>query len=186
MSDDKIIDRKKFIKKGFFQFFNVFQDFFGEIKAISYSPIRPPGAIEEKLFLDTCVKCGKCIDACEQNSIKFSGMEASFIMGYPVISPKERPCFACDDLSCMKACPSGALVFTEKKDLKIGLAIVDKERCITYSGEECDICVKSCPFPDIAIKIDDNKNPSVLEPCIGCGLCEYWCEYSAIKINSFR
>ncbi|MFN8673468.1 MAG: 4Fe-4S dicluster domain-containing protein [Candidatus Sericytochromatia bacterium] len=183
---EKDIGRKDFLKKGFFQVFNFFQDIFGEVNSLSYSPIRPPGAIEEKKFLDTCVKCGSCISACGQSSIKFAGIEASFLIGYPIIIPSERPCFACDDLSCMKACPSGALQLTEKNNIKMGTAIVNKEKCITYSGKDCDICVKSCPFPQEAIFINENKNPIVNDSCIGCGLCEYWCEYKAISIKSNR
>lgn len=187
MSDDEIVSRKDFLKKGFLKFFGFIHESFGDsLGLISYSPIRPPGAIDEKSFLDTCVKCGKCVDVCPQGSIKFSGFEAGFVTGYPVIVPSEKPCFVCDDLSCMKNCPSGALILTEKQNIKMGVAEVITDKCITYDNKECNICVISCPFPDEAIFINENKNPVVTDKCTGCGLCEYWCNYKAIKIKSPR
>ncbi len=189
MPEDNNVDRKDFIKKGFFKLFGFIHENFGDslsLGILSYSPLRPPGAIEEKSFLDTCLKCGKCVEACPQDSIKLSGFEAKFIAGYPVVNPSDRPCFVCDDLSCMKACPSGALQFTEKHDIKMGIAKVNQDKCITYEGKECSICVIACPFPDDAIFINDKKNPVVNKSCIGCGLCEYWCDYDAITVSSYR
>lgn len=188
MSDDTV-SRKDFLKKGVFKLFGFIQETFGEhldLGPLSYSPIRPPGAIDEKIFLDTCVKCGKCAEACPQNSIKMSGIEASFVAGFPVVVPSERPCFVCDDLSCMKACPSGALQFTEKIHINMGIAKVNSDKCITYEGKECNICVTACPFPEEAIYLNKEKNPVVNKSCIGCGLCEYWCDYNAITIKSNR
>lgn len=184
---DEKIDRSQFLKKGFFKAFKFFTDILGDIPTISYSPIRPPGAIEESKFIDTCLKCGNCIKSCEQKSIKFSSFEAGFLVGFPIVEPNNRPCFACDDLSCMKACPTGALNLVDKEKISMGTAIVDKEKCVTYSGHICDMCVKACPFPEIAIKIDSNNNPNVMKDfCIGCGLCQYQCEYNAISIKSYR
>lgn len=184
---DEKIDRSQFIKKGFFKAFKFFSDTLGDIPAISYSPIRPPGAIQESKFIDTCLKCGDCIKSCEQKSIKFSGIEAGFLIGFPIVEVNSRPCFLCDDLSCMKACSTGALQFTDKEKISMGTAIVNANNCITYSGKSCDVCLSACPFPEIAIKIDINNNPNVIKDfCTGCGLCEYKCDYNAIIIKSYR
>jgi ferredoxin-type protein NapG len=146
VSEDNIT-RKDFFKKGIFKLFNFIQETVGDnLGVLSYAPIRPPGAIEESKFLDTCIKCGKCVEACEQNSIKFAGLEGVFVAGFPVVVPSERPCFVCDEQGCMNACPSGALQITPKKEIKMGLAIVNKENCITYQGKECNVCVISCPY----------------------------------------
>ncbi len=185
--DEEKVSRKDFFKKGFLKAFGFLQENFADsLGIIYYSPIRPPGAIEEKDFLDTCVKCGKCVDVCPQNSIKFSGLEAGFVAGFPVVKPDLRPCFVCDDLSCMKNCPTGALVLIPKENIRMGYAEVITDNCITYQGKECNICVMSCPFPEQAIFIDDKKNPKITDKCTGCGLCEYWCDYKAIKIKSYR
>lgn len=187
MSEEELVSRKDFLKKGVFKLFGFIQETLGDnLGLLSYSPIRPPGAIDEKAFLDTCVKCGQCATACTQNSIKMSGFEAGFVAGYPVVVASERPCFVCDDLSCMKACPTGALQLIPKKEIKMGLAEVNQDKCITYEGKECNICVMACPFPDDAIYINEEKHPVVNKSCIGCGLCDYWCDYNAITIKSFR
>ena len=187
MPDEEIVSRKDFLKKSVFKLFGFIQENFADnLGILGYSPLRPPGAIEEKDFLDTCVKCGKCATSCTQSSIKMSGLEAGFIAGYPVIIPAERPCFVCDDLSCMKACPTGALQLTDKLNIKMGIAQINQDKCITYKGKECNICVLSCPYPDEAIFINDDKHPVVNKSCIGCGLCDYWCDYNAITIKSFR
>ena len=82
---EETVSRKDFFKKGILKAFGFLQENFGDsLGIISYSPIRPPGAIDEKDFLDTCVKCGNCVDVCPQNSIKFSGLEAGFVAGFPV------------------------------------------------------------------------------------------------------
>jgi len=186
MSED-IISRKDFFRKGFSKFFSFLHETVGDnLGVLSYSPVRPPGAIEEKVFIDTCLKCGSCVKACEQESIRFAGIEAGFLVGFPVIVPNERACFVCDDLSCMKASPTGALLLTPENEIRMGTAIISKEKCITYEGKECSICVSSCPFPEQAIFINAEKHPQVTDSCIGCGLCEYWCDYNAIKIKSFR
>lgn len=186
MSEENI-SRKDFLKKGFFNFFNFIQENIGDsINILPPIPIRPPGAIEESKFLDTCVKCGKCVSSCEQKSIKTTSSENILTLGYPIIIPSERPCFVCDEQSCMNSCPTGALVLTPPKQIKMGIAIVNENKCITYQGKECDTCVKSCPFPSDAIRINENKHPLVTNSCIGCGLCEYFCDYKAIKIKSNR
>ena len=184
---EETVSRKDFFKKGILKAFGFLQENFGDsLGIISYSPIRPPGAIDEKDFLDTCVKCGNCVDVCPQNSIKFSGLEAGFVAGFPVVKVNEKPCFVCDDLSCMKNCPTGALVLVPKEEIKMGYAEVIQDKCITYQDKECNICVTSCPFPEVAISIDENKHPLVTDKCTGCGLCDYWCEFNAIKIQSYR
>lgn len=185
MSEESF-DRKTFIKRGVFKFFDFLRENLSESFGLSHSPIRPPGAIEESKFLDTCEKCGKCVSACTQGSIKFSGFEGGLLAGFPVVIPSEKPCFACDDLSCMKSCPTSALLFTPKADIRMGMAIVNIDKCITYQDKSCDICVKYCPFPNEAIFINTENHPEVTSKCIGCGLCEFNCDYRAIKIESNR
>lgn len=181
------VSRRDFVFKGFLKAIQgLFSNFYDENNIINKTYIRPPGAIEENKFLDTCIKCGKCAESCSQNSIRMSTIKDGLLVGYPIIVPSEKPCFVCDDLSCMKSCPSGALQLVEKENISIGIAKVIIDKCITYDNKSCDICIKSCPFPDKAIKLDDNNNPKVLDACIGCGLCEYWCDYSAIKVYSNR
>lgn len=185
MNEEQILTRKDFIKSGFLKMFRFLGDSIIEKIGGDYSPIRAPGAIDEKLFIDTCQKCGKCIEACHQESIRFSGIEAGFLAGFPVIVPSEKPCFVCNDLSCTKSCPSGALQIVPRNEIKMGIAVVN-DKCITYSGKECNICMISCPFPGEAILIDESLHPEIKDSCVGCGLCEYFCKYKAITIKSYR
>ena len=68
--------------------------------------LRPPGALAEPGFSDTCSRCGDCVKACPANAIKLIEDEAG---GLPHIVARESPCVVCTDLSCMKICPTGAL-----------------------------------------------------------------------------
>ncbi|OGW19439.1 MAG: hypothetical protein A2077_01095 [Nitrospirae bacterium GWC2_46_6] len=73
--------------------------------------------------------------------------------------------------------------------MKIGLAMIDKGRCLPYAhARPCIVCEEVCPTPKKAIwfekaKVKDRngkefivQQPRVdLELCIGCGICEAKC-----------
>ena len=99
----------------------------------------------------------------------------------------------------MPVCPTGALdksLVSEKDEsgekklninlAKMGLAVIDMETCIAYSGIQCDACYRTCPLIDKAITVDYTRNErtgkhAILAPvvhsisCTGCGLCEKSC-----------
>jgi ferredoxin-type protein NapG len=176
--------------------------------------LRPPGALSENDFLKTCIKCGLCVDACrnrDSNIIydekgKRVGTKEPILslanpgenrpMGTPFFIARQNPCFMCDDIPCVPACPSGALDITsvtnkktKKLDInkaKMGLAVVHKESCIAYWGLQCDACYRACPLMGEALSIDMQMNKrtgkhAFLLPivhsdvCTGCGLCEHAC-----------
>ena len=71
---------------------------------------RPPGAIsEEQEFLDTCERCHACAGACPYEAISTYGPAMGKLEGTPFIDPAKSPCHWCEDMPCLKACPSGAL-----------------------------------------------------------------------------
>jgi formate hydrogenlyase subunit 6/NADH:ubiquinone oxidoreductase subunit I len=93
---------------------------------------------------------------------------------------------------CGQVCPSGAiqkLPLEEKVQAKIGLAMIDKGRCLPHAyGIPCIVCEEVCPTPKKAIWFEEKsvknrggsdvivKQPHVdLELCIGCGVCEAKC-----------
>lgn len=93
---------------------------------------------------------------------------------------------------CSQVCPTGAireLKIEEKEKIKIGLAFIDKNRCLPYSqGINCIVCEEHCPTSPKAIKFIRIKakkpNGSVKKPlapvvdyelCVGCGICENKC-----------
>ena len=138
--------------------------------------LRPPGALPERAFLDTCYRCGNCADSCPVEAIQHSQSEDEALRGTPVIDPEGQPCIACEGLHCMQACPSGALVATPLTQIAMGLARVDAQSCQRSSGEDCRLCIDACPTPEKALAVDETARLVVYaEHCIGCGLCQHVC-----------
>src|SRR5262245_41346109 len=82
--------------------------------------LRPPGAVEETLFLERCTRCADCLEACPYESISKSPVD-----GFPVILPDEAPCRLCDDFPCITACETEALLpVSERGNVRMGLAEV--------------------------------------------------------------
>lgn len=78
--------------------------------------LRPPGALEEKDFLASCIKCGQCVQVCPVQAIQLADLVDGFGVGVPYIEAREQACdFSCDAVQCILACPTGALTY-EKPD----------------------------------------------------------------------
>lgn len=103
------------------------------------SRLRPPGALEEHDFLAACIKCGQCVQVCPVQAITLADMEDGLGTGVPYIDPRRQACdFSCDALSCILACPTGALSheLTAKEEVTAGLArLARPERCLARKGE---------------------------------------------------
>ena len=69
--------------------------------------------------------------------------------------PLSMSCNHCDEASCVKVCPTGAM----HKDGESGLVSVDQDKCIG-----CGYCHMACPYN--APKVDREKGHSV--KCDGC------------------
>ncbi len=205
--------------------------------------LRPPGALPQPAFGDTCSRCGDCVKACPAQAIKLdinaivahsaaaaatqgapgnpltdvrgsdkapltdvrgsdkatltpspahpltpSSSESFTAGGLPYIIARESPCVICTDLSCMKACPTGALRKLDTgSQIQMGYAMTDQSRCIrgggyaiydeptSITGEDCRICVTSCPLGADAIGIDGHGTIEIRHGCTGCGVCEQVC-----------
>jgi ferredoxin len=105
---------------------------------------------------------------------------------------------------CGQVCPSGAikpLIETAKKTTVIGLAYINRSRCIPWErGEDCIVCEEHCPVPKKAVIFRRGevelpggiktgvKLPYVdRELCLGCGICETKCPVqgeAAIRITN--
>ncbi len=160
--------------------------------------IRPPGSVSEDRFLDLCLRCEECVKACSSTGgcLQPSGPEYGF-SGFwtPRARMREGYCeYSCT--LCGQVCPSGAiqpLSEEEKKKKVIGLATIDRFRCIPWvNGEDCIVCEEHCPTPKKAIVFRQRRGVGVKLPivdptlCIGCGICEYICPIqgeSAIRIT---
>ena len=161
-------------------------------KRASPKLIRPPGALPEEQFLQKCVKCSECMKACPTNGLQPALTEAGPEgIWTPILVPEIGHCeYYCS--LCSQVCPTGAiqeLAIEEKTKVKIGLAWVDKNRCIPYDlGTPCIVCEEHCPTSPKAIKLvktevklPDETIKTPLAPvidtdlCIGCGICENKC-----------
>lgn len=76
------------------------------------SRMRPPGALDEKDFLSSCIKCGQCVQVCPVQAIKLDDIDQGFGIGVPYIDSRSQACdFSCDAVQCILACPTGALTY---------------------------------------------------------------------------
>ena len=136
--------------------------------------IRPPGALPEQRFRETCSRGGECVSACPARAIKLdrSGMKGN---GAPYIDVDEMPCVLCDGLYCMHACASGALMPVALVEIDMGIAQWKQETCLRSNGQDCAICVDKCPLGSAAIEMIDGKIRVHESGCTGCGVCQHEC-----------
>jgi ferredoxin-type protein NapG len=74
--------------------------------------LRPPGALDEKDFLGSCIKCGQCVQVCPVQAIKLADLVDGFGVGVPYIDARQQACdFSCDAVQCILACPTGSLAY---------------------------------------------------------------------------
>jgi ferredoxin len=154
--------------------------------------IRPPGALQEREFLRRCVRCGECMKVCITGGLQPTFLEAGAEgIWTPVLVPRMGYCeYRCT--LCGQVCPTGAikrLSIEKKAKVKIGLAMLDKNRCLPWAhARACIVCEEVCPTPKKAIwfreeTVSDRKGRALrlkqpvvdLELCIGCGICETLC-----------
>lgn len=138
--------------------------------------LRPPGAVPEASFVETCYRCGACVEACPADAI-FPLARPGAAAGTPVIDPDRAACVVCDGLHCTKVCPSGALqTLNDPHSIRMGLAEVYEPLCVRSRGESCTLCVDRCPIGESAIRFDGAGPPSVsADGCVGCGVCQHEC-----------
>ncbi|GAX89795.1 Quinol dehydrogenase periplasmic component [Effusibacillus lacus] len=160
--------------------------------------LRPPGARDEDEFLALCSRCGKCNQACPYDSIQMASVDFGLGLGTPYITARDNPCWLCEDFPCVNACPTEALSGIKvRSDVKMGVAVINKDACIAYKGLRCEVCYRECPLIDEAITLQYSLRPGdnihalfapVINPekCVGCGICEHKCVVSdpvAIKVT---
>ena len=143
--------------------------------------LRPPGAIEEKLFRETCTRGGECVRVCPAQCIKIdpTGVRGN---GVPYIDADEMPCVVCDGLHCMQVCPSGALAPTVVAHIDMGTAVWHADTCLRTKGEDCTICADKCPVGTFAIEVSGKQIVVKEDGCIGCGVCQFECPTSPKSI----
>lgn len=145
--------------------------------------VRPPGAIHEERFLEICVRCGVCIEACfkeGRGTLELCDLlDGPPLIGTPKVNPLRAPCEAlygkCENkLPCVKSCPTGALRWVEPTEIKLGSVKWSSGFCIASRGGTCLVCAEVCPIPGAIIP---KERIPIFYPnkCIGCGRCVYAC-----------
>ena len=176
--------------------------------------IRPPGAMDEDVFLKLCIRCGECMKVCKTNGLHPTLLEGSIeALWTPKLIPRLGYCdYGC--VLCTRVCPSGALKrlpLEEKREIALGKARIDHNRCIPWVGYarlpelekkwqdfNCGVCEEVCPVPTKAIHFNtyvdaqqrELRRPFVREEvCVGCGFCEKVCPVlgaSAIVVEGIQ
>jgi len=168
-------------------------------KTLAAQALRPPGAGDEADFLGACVRCGLCVRDCPPSILHLATPGQPVTTGTPFYVSRVGACEMCEDLPCVKACPTGALdhSLADIKKARMGLAVlVDHETCLNFQGLRCDVCYRVCPLIDKAITLELRHNErtgrhTIFEPvvhsehCTGCGKCEQACVLKAAAVKVY-
>ena len=137
-------------------------------RAYSEKVIRPPGAVEEREFLERCIRCAECMKVCPNNALHPAFFEAGLEgLWTPILIPRIGYCeFSC--VLCGDVCPTGAIQKIDEKQkmgigqkpLSVGTAMYDKGRCLPWSmAIPCIVCEEFCPTSPKAIWAETVKIP---------------------------
>jgi ferredoxin-type protein NapG len=184
MAADPKYGRRSFLKDSALSFVKTAHEFVTQRDAppepapppVRHDWLRPPGAVDEALFLERCTRCNDCAKACPYGSIQFDRRD-----GTPVIFPDQVPCHLCHDFPCIAACATEALLPVRGPDeVRMGLAVVSHRDCT--AGQGCNACVSQCPTRALAMDFDAMRLVVSAGLCVGCGLCEQVCKTVNDKI----
>ena len=108
-----------------------------QARALPPGAIRPPGALKEDDFLGACVRCGLCVRDCLYYILSLARPGHEVATGTPFFVARNKPCEMCEDIPCVKACPTGALQVRENTtQWALGF---DDSRCVG-----CGVCTEAC------------------------------------------
>ena len=161
-----------------------FVGFGGAVKAADGAAatalLRPPGAQDELHLLASCVKCDRCRSVCHTGVIGVAEVADGVLRARtPKLNFHLGSCDFCGD--CLRVCPTGAIGSFNPEIDKVGVAVVQEDRCLAYY-QGCIECQKACPYE--AIELDAADHPVVdADRCNGCGVCEEVCP--ALVYRSF-
>jgi MauM/NapG family ferredoxin protein len=170
-------DRRDFFRQSFGQYVEKLIERTEE-RIVQQKYFRPPGALPELSFLAACTRCGACEPVCPPHAIHSVPASGGLAAGTPAIDPKSQPCTVCLDMPCVQACPTGALTLPPNGWEGYHMAALEflPERCVTYQGTACRVCVDACPVGERALTSDEAGHPVIrYEGCVGCGVCMREC-----------
>ena len=137
-------------------------------RAYSEKVIRPPGAVEEREFLERCIRCAECMKVCPNNALHPAFFEAGMEgLWTPILIPRIGYCeFSC--VLCGQVCPTGAIQKIDEKQkmgigqkpVSVGTAMYDQGRCLPWSmATPCIVCEEFCPTSPKAIWAEEVEVP---------------------------
>jgi ferredoxin-type protein NapF len=138
---------------------------------------RPPWAIADQSFIQTCNHCGECIHACPEHILIYGRGD------YPEVDFSKGGCTFCG--KCSQICEPGGLRPPDENPWQLKAFIANT--CLTNSGTDCTACSESCPNKAISFRPQvGNTSVPILEEmlCNGCGTCVSACPASAIHVYS--
>lgn len=134
--------------------------------------LRPPGGQDEERLRALCIKCDRCRSVCPQHCVEPVSVTEGFLEARtPKLNFHKGYCDFCD--KCIEVCPTGALVAFDPEVDKIGVAVVDPEKCIAFTRGLCTVCENSCQFD--ALEFVDGRPTIHEDKCNGCGECVMAC-----------
>jgi ferredoxin len=160
-------------------------------------PVRPPGSVPEREFLQMCIRCGECFKACPSDVLQPLGFQQGLegLWTPHVVADWAGCASSCN--ACGQVCPTGAiraLPLEEKKVARMGLAFINEQTCLPIAGREaCQLCVDECTaagyhaleFMQVGTEVDEFGLPVegtgylaprlIADKCVGCGLCQTRC-----------
>ncbi len=143
------------------------------------SPLRPPWAIEEEAFVDSCDGCSECIRVCPTQILK-SGRGK-----LPLVDFSHGACLFCAD--CVTACKPAALKRDRSNwDSPWTLKAHFGDQCLAFRGITCQSCEEPCEprairFRPVLGGVSRPRLDTTL--CNGCGECYAVCPVTAIAIR---
>ena len=142
--------------------------------------MRPPWALPESSFVDTCTRCDQCISVCPEKILRKGGA------GFPQVNFTYGECTFCAD--CISVCETGAL-HSQKKQQPWQIKAILNTTFLAVQGVICVVCAEQCESRSIRFTPQAGKValPEIdLTTCTGCGACYRPCPANAIAIQSMN
>ena len=139
--------------------------------------LRPPWALPEEDFQDTCTTCDDCVSACPTDILTKARA------GYPVVDFSFGECTFCGD--CVTSCRPKALTRSGNQKPWTLFAVIGTT-CLSIQGVTCRVCGEHCDAGAISFKLKPGglATPLVNTPiCTGCGACVSPCPVQAVSMD---
>ncbi len=149
--------------------------------------LRPPGALEERDFLASCIKCGQCVQVCPVEAIKLADIDEGFGVGTPYLDARAQACdFSCDAVQCVLSCPTGALTheIDKKEQVRMGLAVLTRpDACLARQAKGFEGPARKSPYEGLHryVKVDRWNPIRVADHLYDLELCDLCVRECPIK-----